>query len=107
MDYFKVKFFTKYIYIVFANVKYRMKRGVFIIIGIILLIIGTAGGLFTGYIVVNSAAQVTDFEPTKAGLGNMEPIEIGFIGIGIIGFALLTHGLVNKQEIEASSKSRR
>ena len=84
-----------------------MKRGVFIITGIILLIIGSAGGLFTGYIVVNSATQPTDYQPLKAGWGNLEPFEIGFIFIGILGFAILTHGAVNKQEIEASSKSHR
>lgn len=84
-----------------------MKRRVFIITGIILLIIGSAGGLFTGSIAVNSATQPTGYQPLKAGWGNLEPFEIGFIFIGILGFAILTHGAVNKQEIEAASKSHR
>ncbi|MGN6348004.1 MAG: hypothetical protein ACTHJ7_10480 [Candidatus Nitrosocosmicus sp.] len=85
-----------------------MKRGIFLGIGLALLIIGSASALFTGYIVVNSVAKPTEFQPAKAGWGNnMEPIEIGSIFVAIIGYAIFIHGLVNKEEITASSKNHR
>jgi len=36
----------------------------------------------------------------------MEFYEIGFVWFGIIGFALLVNGIVNKEEIEASRKNK-
>jgi hypothetical protein len=84
-----------------------MKRSIYIIIGAILVAIGFAGGLYSANIAVNSAVKPITFEPAKAGWGsNMYFAEIGFIGIGIIGFALLVNGLVNKEEIEASRKNK-
>lgn len=85
-----------------------MKRGIFIGIGLALLIIGSAGGFYAGSIVVNSVSKPTEFQPAKAGWGNnMEPIEIGFILIAIIGYGVFIHGMVNKEEITASSKNQR
>ncbi len=85
-----------------------MKSRVFKIIGIILLLIGASGGLYAGSIAVNSAAKPTQYEPAKAGWGtSMEYIEIGFIFIGIIGYAVLIHGLVNNPKKEITSKSYR
>jgi hypothetical protein len=85
-----------------------MKRGIFLGVGLALLIIGSASALFTGYIVVNSVAKPTEFQPAKAGFGNnLEPIEMGSIMVAIIGYGLFIHGLVNKEEITASSKSHR
>jgi hypothetical protein len=84
-----------------------MRSGVYISIGAIMLIIGFAGGLYSGNIAVNSAAKPVTFEPAKAGWGNsMEIPEIGFILFGIIGFAILVYGLVNKKELAVSKKNR-
>ncbi len=85
-----------------------MKSRVYVVIGVILGIIGIAGGLYAGSIAVNSAVKPTEFGPAKAGWGtNMEFIEIGFIWIGIIGFGALVHGLVNNPARELPSKSYR
>ena len=84
-----------------------MKRGIFLGVGLALLILGSGSALFTGYIVVNSVAKPTEFQPAKAGWGNnLEPVEIGSILVAIIGFAIFTHGLVNKEEIMASKSHR-
>ena len=72
-----------------------------------MLIIGFAGALYTGNIAINSAAKPVTFEPAKAGWGNaMEIPEIGLILFGIIGFAILTYGLVNKKELASPTKTR-
>jgi hypothetical protein len=85
-----------------------MKSRVYVIIGLILGIIGTAGGLYAGSIAVNSAVKPTEFGPAKAGWGsNMEFVEIGFIWIGIIGYGALIHGMVNNPAREVASKSYR
>ena len=84
-----------------------MKRGIFLGVGLALLILGSGSALFTGYIVVNSVAKPTEFQPAKAGWGNnMEPVEIGSILVAIIGYAIFIHGLVNKEEITASKSHR-
>ena len=84
-----------------------MRRSIYIIIGAIILAIGLAGGFYSANIAVNSAAKPVTFEPAKAGWGSsMEIPEIGFVLFGIIGFALLVNGLVNKEELEASRKNK-
>ncbi len=88
-----------------------MNYKIFSITGIILLIIGIAGALYTGNIVVKTFTQSTDFQPaTESGfLGSMAFLEMGFIAVAIIGLALMFHGIVNdpKKEIRSSSKSYR
>jgi L-asparagine transporter-like permease len=83
----------------------------FSITGIILMIIGIAGALYTGNIVVKTFTQSTDFQPaTESGfLGSIAFVEMGFISVAIIGLTLMYHGIVNdpKKEIRSSSKSYR
>lgn len=85
-----------------------MNFKVFTIVGIVLLIIGIVGSIFTGMSVVKSYTAQTDYQPaTTNGWGNGMPfVEIGFIGVAIVGLALMTHGLVNdpKKEIRSQSK---
>jgi hypothetical protein len=79
--------------------------------GTILMLIGIAGALYTGNIVVKLFTQSTDFQPaTTAGFQGIMPlVEIGFIAVAIIGLAIMFHGIVNdpKKEIRSSAKSFR
>ena len=79
--------------------------------GIIVMIIGIAGALYTGNIVVKLFTQSTDFQPaTESGFQGIMPlVEIGFIGVAIIGLAIMFHGIVNdpKKELRTSAKSYR
>ncbi len=88
-----------------------MNYRIFVIIGIIFGVIGLAGGLYVGNIVVHSAVQNTDFSQSTSGGGvALEPVEIGFIAIGILGYALLAHGLFNdprKQVVSTTSRNYR
>ena len=82
-----------------------MKNKKFIIVGLILFIIGFSSGIYAGntaiHNIINSAAQSKSYSalsangtpPATAQLVLTE--EISFF-VGIIGFGLLTHGLVNR-----------
>ncbi len=82
-----------------------MKNKKFIISGLLLLIIGFSSGIYAGNIVIHdivksatqsksySALSANGTPPATAQLVMTE--EISFF-VGIIGFGLLVHGLVNR-----------
>jgi len=82
-----------------------MKNKKFIISGLLLLIIGFSSGIYAGNIVIHdivksatqsksySALSANGTPPATAQLVMTE--EISFF-VGIIGFGLLAHGLVNR-----------
>lgn len=84
-----------------------MNFKIFTIVGIVLFIIGIVGAIFTGMSVVKDYTAQTDYQPaTTNSWGNGMPfVEIGFIGLAIVGMALLTHGLVNDPKKELRSQS--
>ncbi len=84
-----------------------MKNRKFIITGLILLVVGFSSGVYAGSIAIdNIIKSTTDSQsysalspagtpPATAQLVMAE--EISFF-VGIIGFGLLTHGLVNRYD---------
>lgn len=87
-----------------------MNYKIIALVGVVLMIIGIIGAIFTGMSVVKSFTAQTDYQPaTTNNFGNgMAFVEIGFIGLAIVGLALMTHGLVNnpKKELRSQSKYR-
>lgn len=88
-----------------------MNYRILFIIGIIVMVIGIAGAMYTGDIVVKEYSQATEFMPaTIQGFKGTSPyLEIGFIAVAIFGLALLSHGFVNdpKKELRTTSKGYR
>ena len=84
-----------------------MKNRKFIISGLILLIIGFSSGIYAGNIVIHdiikSATQSKSYSAlaangTPPATAQMVVAEEISIFVGIIGFGLLTHGLVNRSD---------
>ncbi len=82
-----------------------MKNRKFIIVGLILSVIGFSGGVYAGNIVIDSILKSAEQSKSYSALGangtppataQMVVAEEVSIFVGIIGFGLLTHGLVNR-----------
>ena len=85
-----------------------MNYKIIALVGIVLMIIGIVGAIFTGMVVVKEYTAQTDYQPaTTNSYGNGMPfVEIGFIGLATIGLALFTHGIVNDPKKELRTQSR-
>jgi hypothetical protein len=84
-----------------------MKNRKFIIVGLILSVIGFSGGVYAGNIVIDgvikSAEQSKSYSAlaangTPQATAQMVVTEEVSIFVGIVGFGLLTHGLVNRSD---------
>jgi hypothetical protein len=84
-----------------------MKNRKFIIVGLILFIIGFSGGIYAGNIVIDNVIKSAEESKSYSALAangtppataQMVVAQEISIFVGIIGFGLLTHGLVNRSD---------
>ncbi len=84
-----------------------MKSRKFIIIGLILFVIGFSSGIYSGSIAIDTIIKSTTESQSYAALSpggtpsataQLVVIEEISFFVGIIGFGLLAHGLVNRSD---------